>query len=108
MNFDINTVLTDMLSAIKGSVENDWDKVQPVANQFLQRDKDRIQLLAELRINGELNEDKFQSRLSDQKQIIEAELNALAVLSKVIAQNAANAVIDVLEKAITVAIKTAI
>lgn len=37
MNFDINKVLGDMLGAIKGSVEEGWEEVKTVADQFLQR-----------------------------------------------------------------------
>lgn len=105
MNFDINNVLSDVLLAMKGTVGDNWEAVKSTSNQFLQRDKERLQLIAELRITGELTDEKFQSRLEDEKLILEAELNALTVVSKALAQNAANAAIDVLEKAVAVAIK---
>lgn len=108
MNFDINEVLADMLSAIKGTVEDNWDKVKTTANQFIQRRKERLELLAELRINNELSQEKFESRLEDEKLIVEAELNAIAVISKAIAQKAANAAIDIFVKAVKVAIDTAL
>ncbi|MBU1013360.1 MAG: hypothetical protein KKG99_10160 [Bacteroidetes bacterium] len=104
MNFDINKVLADMLAAMKGTVSDHWSEVKDTANQFLQRDKDRLELLAELRITGDLNQEKFESRLQDEKLILEAELNALAVISKAIAQKAANAAFDVLQKAVNAAI----
>jgi hypothetical protein len=106
MNFDINKILADMLSAIKGTVEDNWDEVKTTANQFLQRKKERLELLAELRINNELSQEKFESRLADEKLIVEAELNAIAVISKAIAQKAANAAMDILLKAVKVAIDT--
>jgi len=108
MNFDINEVLADMLSAIKDIVKDNWDEVKATANQFLQRKKERLELLAELRINGELSQEKFESRLSDEKLVVEAELHAIAVISKAIAQKAANAAMDILEKAVKVAIETAL
>jgi hypothetical protein len=108
MNFDINEVLADMLSAIKGTVDDNWSEVKATANQFLQRKKERLELLAELRINNELSQEKFESRLADEKLIVEAELHAIAVVSKAIAQKAANAAIDVLVKAVKVAINTAL
>jgi hypothetical protein len=52
MNFDINTVTDEMLSVIKGTVTDNWKKVKPVAEQFFQRRKERLELLAELRITG--------------------------------------------------------
>lgn len=106
MNFDINTVISDMALAIKGEIGENWDKVKATANQFLQNKKERFALLAELRISGDLSQEKFKSRLNDEKLVAEAELNTLAVISKAIAQNAANAAIGVLEKAVKTAIGT--
>lgn len=108
MAFDINETLADMLSAIKNVVSDNWDEVKSTANQFLNRKKERLQLLAELRITGELSQEKFESRLQDEKLIAEAELHAIAVISKAIAQKAANAAIDVLQKAVKTAISAAI
>lgn len=108
MNIDINAVVSDMLSAIKGTVEGNWKKVESTVNQFLQNRKERLQLLVQLRIENEIDQDEFDSRLADEKLIIEAELNALAVLSKAIAQNAANAAIAILQKAVKAAISAAI
>jgi len=108
MSFNINEVSSDMLSAIKGVVDDNWPTVKSTAAQFLQNRKERLELLAELRIKGEINQEKFESRLLDEKLILEAELNALAVLSKAIAQNAANAAIEILEKAVATAISAAI
>lgn len=108
MKFDIDEVLADMLSAIKETVEDNWDVVKSTANQFLQRKKERLELLAQLRIEGDLSQKKFESRLKDEKLIAEAELHAIAVISKAIAQKAANAAIDVLKTAVKVAISTAL
>ena len=106
MDFDINEVLADMLTTIKNNVDENWDQVKDTSNQFLQNKKERLELLAELRISGELSEEKFQSRLKDEKLVLEAELHAIAVISKAIAQRATNGAIEVLEKAIRTAIST--
>jgi hypothetical protein len=108
MSFNINEVSSGMLSEIKGAVAEDWPQVKATAERFLQNKKDRLALLAELRIKGELSQAKFESRLQDEKLILEAELNALAVLSKAIAQNAANAALEILGKAVTAAISAAL
>ena len=108
MSFNINEVSSGMLSAIKGAVAEDWPQVKTTAERFLQNKKERLALLAELRIKGELSQAKFESRLQDEKLILEAELNALAVLSKAIAQNAANAALEILGKAVTAAISAAL
>lgn len=100
MEFDINEVLAEMLSAVKGTVEDNWDEVKSVANEFLQRRKERLELLAELTLTGDLPLEKLKSRLEDEKLLLEAELHAIAIISKAIAQKAANAALDVLYKAI--------
>jgi hypothetical protein len=108
MKFDINTVLADMSSAVKDTVTDNWDETRSVTIRFLQNRKERIKLLAQLRIEGELSEDKFKSRLEDEKLILEAELNAMKVISKALAQNAANAAINTLEKAVFKAVSSAL
>jgi len=108
MSFDIHTVLADMGSAVKETVTDNWNETKSVTLQFLQNRKKKIALFAQLRISGELSKEKFNSRLEDEKLILEAELNALQVFSKAIAQNAANAAINVLEKAVFKAISSAI
>ena len=105
MKYDINTVLTDMLSVIKRTVTNHRDKVESVDRLFMQRDKERIQMIAELRICGELCDEKFQSRLACEKLIIESELCALDEITKTTTRQAAYAAIDILEKAVLIAIR---
>ncbi|MFZ4549851.1 MAG: hypothetical protein ACOYN4_20550 [Bacteroidales bacterium] len=100
MNLDINAVFADMLSAVKGTVSNNRDKVETIAKQFLAQNKETLQLITGLRISGELSDEEFKSRLQDQKLVLEAQFNALEVVSKAIAQQVANAAIDVLEKAV--------
>ncbi|MFA5044738.1 MAG: hypothetical protein WC542_02260 [Paludibacter sp.] len=105
MSLDINKVIADMLAAIKGTVVDKHEKVESIAKQFLIQNKETLLLIAELRISGELDDEDFKSRMEDQKLVLEAQFNALQVISKAIAQQAANAAIDVLEKAIITVVK---
>lgn len=104
INFDIKDILAQMAGVVKDTAAKNWKQVKEVTNQFLQNRKERLQLLAELRIAGDLEDDKFVSRLEDEKLVFEAELNALAVITKALAQRAANAAIDIFEKAVRNAI----
>jgi len=104
MNFNINEVVSEMLSAVKDTVSDNWAEVKSTMNQFVQRRKERFALLADLRISGELSQEKFESRLEDEKLILEAELNAITVITKAIAQKASNAAVEILEKAVKLAI----
>ena len=101
MAFDINEVIAQMLGAVKNSVKDDWKLVKETANAFLQTRKDRLELLASLRLNSEISQKFFLKRLEDEKKIMESELHAVAIITKAAAQRAANAVIDVLGKAVS-------
>lgn len=104
MIFNINSVLSEMLAAMKRALDGDWDSVKFTANQFLERHKQRFKLLADLRISGDIPEVTFQARLTDEKLLLEAEINAMTVITKTMAQNAANAAINALKIAVSLAL----
>lgn len=107
MKFSINEILAQMADAIKGVVGENWGAMISVTNQFLQNRKGRLELLASLRISGDISQKRFESRLKDEKLVAEAEFHAIAVISKAIAQKAANAAMEVLENAVKTAINLA-
>jgi hypothetical protein len=98
--FDMKKISAEMFGAVKDIVKKDWKDVKETADQFLESRKERLALLAELRLSGDLNDKRFKSRLEDEKLMLEAELNAVAVISKATAQSAANAAISVLESSV--------
>jgi len=100
MKFDIDETLANMLKAIKAVVKDNWSMVKDNANTYLQDRRLRLELLASLRISGEIEDTFFRKRLKDEKKILESELHSIAIMSKAIAQKAANAALDVLDKAI--------
>ncbi|RZA11981.1 MAG: hypothetical protein EOP10_32150 [Proteobacteria bacterium] len=101
MAFEINEVVAQMLGAVKTSVKDDWKLVKETAGTFLQTRKDRLDLLASLRINNEISQKFFLKRMEDEKKIFESELHAVAILTKAAAQRAANAALDVLSKSVS-------
>lgn len=105
MKLDINEILADMLNAIKGSAKEDWSIVKKSANAFIQSKKDRLELLGIMRISGEISDDFFKKRLEDEKEILASELHSIAIVNKVMAQNAANAALKVLEDVVHTALK---
>jgi hypothetical protein len=104
MPFDINEVTSNMLAAIKDAVKDDWKMVKESAIDFLQDHKSRLELLASLRLSDDISEEIFLARLKDEKKILESQLHAIVILSKVTAQNAANAAINVLSAAVSKAL----
>jgi hypothetical protein len=104
MQIDINEVLANMLGAIKNSVKEDWPLVKTAAAGYVQDKKDRLELLTQLRLTNGISNEIFLARLADEKDILASELHSIAILSKVAAQNAANAALDVLSKAVDIAL----
>ena len=104
MAFDINEVVAQMLGAVKTTVKDEWNMVKDTAGAFLQTRKDRLELLASLRLNNEISQKFFLKRLEDEKKILESELHAVAIITKAIAQRAANAALDILGKAVSAAL----
>lgn len=100
INFDLKDTFDQMLSATKQTAGDSGKEAKTVAANFLQNRRERLALLAELRLSGDLPEDKFLSRLEDEKLILEAELNAMAVISKSTAQNTAQSAISIFQTAV--------
>lgn len=104
MNIDINEILADMMDAMKATMKKDWSVVKKSANTFMQSKKDRLELLANIRVMGIIDNDFFEKRIADEKEILASELHSIAIVNKVLAQNAANAAFKVLENVITTAL----
>lgn len=108
MTLDINEILADMLNAMKISIKDDWKIVKKSANSFIQNKKYRLELLSTMRLKGEISQDFFEKRMNDEKEILASELHSIAIIKKVVAQNAANAAIKVIEDIISTALKLGI
>lgn len=108
MDFDFNELMADMASAFKSRLGEDWPQAKNTVVSFMESRKERLKLLTELRLEGEISQERFLSRLSDEKEMAEAELNTVTIISKVMAQKAANAAFEVVEKAIQAIINKAI
>lgn len=104
MAFDINEVVAQMLGAIKDTVKENWKAVKDSANGYFQDHKSRLDLLASLRLQKQISEKFFESRLADEEKILESELHSIAIITKAAAQKAANAAIDIFQNAISKAL----
>ncbi len=78
MSIDINEIIAQMIGAIKGEVKKDFGLVKSTVNDFMQRKKERLALLASLRLDNQINDHDFKQRLKNEELILEAELHAIA------------------------------
>ncbi|MCP4667297.1 MAG: hypothetical protein GY849_13125 [Deltaproteobacteria bacterium] len=103
MDFDIDRVIQDMIVAVVGVVKEEHGDISRYAKEIIEAEKETMTELSELRINGEITDDEFQSELEDEKDTLVAQLKAVAVMELAMTQKAVNAAIDVLVKAVGVA-----
>ena len=82
MAFEIDEVVAQMLGAVKASVKDDWKLVKETAGTFLQTRKDRLELLASLRLNNEISQKFFLKRLEDEKRYWNRNFIQLLLLPK--------------------------
>ena len=57
MDFDIKTVLGDMLTAISRVVSSDFPKVRECVKKALSEERDFLAELAKARLDGEIDDD---------------------------------------------------
>lgn len=105
MKIDLETTIKEMVLAVKNSVLKDSGQAGDVTRLFLEANRERYRKLVDFRLSGKIDEADFNIRLDDEKRMLEAQLNTLKILSKVKAQNAANAAFNVLESVVNKLLK---
>lgn len=100
MAFDFDATIKDMVLAVEDSVRKDSKEAGSVVRLFLEANRRRYEKLIDYRLTGQIDEQNFQSRIEDEKLMLEAQLNTLSIISKVKVQNAANAAFKVLDLAV--------
>ena len=104
MDFDIKTILGDMLSAISGVVSSEFPKVRECVKKALADEKEFLEELAKARLDGEIDDDILAQQLHDEKATLETALLVCRVLTKKMAEDSANAAIDVFNTAVKTAL----
>ncbi len=104
MNLDINEVVGDMAEAIKGSLTGDWPDAKRTVKKFLERRQERLKLIAELLFDGTLDQETVKPYLENEKELLKMELLGISIISKAMAQNAANKALEVLGEALKAAL----
>ncbi len=100
MIIDIDETLKQMVSTLEEALGDGWKKVSGPTKDMLHRQRERFEMLSQMRTEGLLTEEEFQYRLEEQKKILEANMEAIKLRGKTLAQKAANAAIEVFEKAV--------
>ncbi|MCK4814611.1 hypothetical protein KA005_02480 [bacterium] len=104
MSFSIGEVLKDMAIAMKDSVREDVGDISEYAKQILENEKESLEELGSARLSGEIDDEVFDREIKREKTVVETELLTIQIMTKVQAQKAVNAAIDVFVQAIKVAL----
>ena len=104
MGFDIKTVLGEMLNAVRGVVASEFPKVRECVKKALAEEEEFLDELAKARLDGEIDDDILAQQLHDEKATLAASLLVCQVLTKKMAQDSANAAIEIFNTAVKAAL----
>ncbi len=99
-NVDFDVVIQDALTAAKGVVDQDWDKIKDLVENFAKGMVNDVEFIAKKKLSGEFNEDDARAYLEDQKILARTRVRSIAIVSLQLAQSIWNAVAQVFSTAI--------
>ena len=108
MSIDIGAILQTAVGAATDAVKKTAPQVEDFLREIAKGHEAAIKSLADALADGDIDEDTFKDEMDDEAKTLEAELQAVAVLTKAIAQRAINAFRKALIDGITTAVKAAI
>ena len=104
MGFDVRGTLGAMIDAAKAVVADDWPAVQRCMQSAVEEERAFLAELAAARIDGEIDDDILEAQLRDEERTFAATLLVCSVMTKKMAQDAANAAIDAFHRAVSIAV----
>lgn len=108
MSIDIDGILETAIGAATDAAKKAAPQVEDFLRKIAKGHETAITSLAEALAMGDIDEDTFKDEMDDERRTLVAELQAVTVISKAIAQRAINAFRDALIDGITAAVKAAI
>lgn len=108
MSIDIGAILQTAVNAATEAVKKAAPQVEDFLREIAKGHEAAIKSLANALSSGDIDMDTFKDEMDDEGKTLEAELLAVAVLTKAIAQRAVNAFRSALVDGIAVAVKAAI
>jgi len=100
LNFDVKSVTSDMVNAVKGVLKKQWPEVKDYADEEMDKITRRAELILKKYAAGEINEDEAKLLLQMQKNAAAGTLAVLEGISRLTAEKGVNAALGVLNKAI--------
>jgi hypothetical protein len=108
MSIDINAILQSALGAATDAVKKNAPQVEDFLREIAKGHEAAIKSLARAFADGDIDKQTFEDEMDDEGKTLEAELQAIAVVTKAIAQRAINAFRDALVDGVLAAVKAAL
>lgn len=102
--FDVNTILNDMAEAVQKTAAGEAGKINGYAERIMANEKTALEELAQARRFEEISDEEFLDEVEREKQVVQAELLTLQIMSKAMAQKAVNAAMDIFVNAVKLAL----
>lgn len=94
MKIDWPVLFRDALGAARSAVEKNAPQIEDFLREIGRAHEDAIRSIGDAYVDGDIDAETFASELDDEAATLAAELRVAAVMSKAIAQRAANAFRD--------------
>lgn len=108
MSIDFEAILQTALGAATDAAKKNAPQVEDFLREIAKGHEAALKSLAEAFANGDIDKETFKDEMDDEAKTLEAELQAVAVMTKAIAQRAINAFRDALIDGIFAAVKAAL
>jgi hypothetical protein len=108
MAIDWEAIFSSALGAATDAVKNNAPQVEDFLREIAKGHEAALKEIGEAFAMGDIDEATFRSELDDEAKTLQAELRAVAVLTKAIAQRAVNAFRDALFAGVKTAIAVVI
>jgi hypothetical protein len=108
MDVDFDKIFQDAIAAAQGKLTTGAPEVKAYVEKVLNDHEDDLKAIVTMRVRGTLTPEQFSSELDDEKTLMVQELKLAQTIALKVAQDAANAAIDVLTTAVTKAIGAAV
>ena len=99
---DFEKLFNDILEAMKGEIKEDWPKAKGYLKQIIENNKGSLIEITKYYLNGELTLEEYQTELEAEMKTVQTEMLALNVMKNKAIQDAVNAGIDIVMKAVKI------
>lgn len=105
MSFDFEATFESMVNAAQTELLEDSEQIRNQMKQVFEDEKDRLKLIAAIKLDPTATEAEFDLALENEKDVLKNAALALEIQVRATAQQAINAAITVLNTALNTAIQ---